>query len=169
MLTAPVRIRSLIRFRLRMVWTLASVASSRPPAISAATTTSTSSPSNSAAVFSTMSDPNETGPRGPKADEPLSPEALAMFSKARRSFGISIGILLLGFMAIGFALVYRVMRDAPPPAVAESVMLPAGAEVVSAVLNEGAIQVTYRLDGATHLMLFDQASGEMTRQVTLGE
>ncbi len=92
-----------------------------------------------------------------------------MFSKARRSFGISIGILLLGFMAIGFALVYRVMRDAPPPAVAESVMLPAGAEVVSAVLNEGAIQVTYRLDGATHLMLFDQASGEMTRQVTLGE
>ncbi len=92
-----------------------------------------------------------------------------MFSKARRSFGISIGILLLGFMAIGFALVYRVMRDAPPPALVESVVLPSGAEVVSAVLNEGAIQVTYRLDGATHLMLFDQASGEMTRQVTLGE
>jgi hypothetical protein len=52
-----------------------------------------------------MSDPNETGPDGPKADAPLSPEALAMFSKARRSFGISIGILLLGFMAIGIALV----------------------------------------------------------------
>jgi hypothetical protein len=114
-----------------------------------------------------MSDPNETGPRGPKADEPLSPEALAMFSKARRSFGISIGILLLGFMAIGFALVYRVMRDAPPPAVAESVVLPAGAEVISALLNEGAIQVTYRRDGATHLMLFDQGTGEMIRQVTL--
>ena len=64
-----------------------------------------------------MSNPNENGPGGPKADEPLSPEALDMFSKARRSFGISIGILLLGFMAIGVALVYRVMRDAPPPAI----------------------------------------------------
>jgi hypothetical protein len=59
-----------------------------------------------------MSDPNQSEPTGSKADEPLSPEALAMFSKARRSFGISIGILLLGFMAIGIALVYRVMRDA---------------------------------------------------------
>lgn len=92
-----------------------------------------------------------------------------MFSKARRSFGISIGILLLGFMAIGFALVYRVMRDAPPPAVAESVALPAGAEVVSALVNEGSINVTYSLDGVTRLVLFDQATGEMTREVVLGE
>ena len=58
-------------------------------------------------------------------------------AKARRSFAISIGVLLLGFMAIGFALVYRAMRDTPPPAVAESVALPAGAEVVSALVSEG--------------------------------
>lgn len=92
-----------------------------------------------------------------------------MFSKARRSFGISIGILLLGFMAIGFALVYRVMRDAPPPAIAETVMLPAGAEVVSALVSEGAINVTYRVDGVTTLALFDQASGELTRSVAFGQ
>ncbi|MFP9139139.1 DUF6476 family protein [Devosia sp. XGJD_8] len=116
-----------------------------------------------------MSDPYETGPDGPKADAPLSPEALAMFSKARRSFGISIGILLLGFMAIGIALVYRVMRDAPPPVVAEAVALPAGAEVVSAQLSEGAINVTYVLDGVTTLALFDQTTGEMTRQVVIGQ
>ncbi len=90
-----------------------------------------------------------------------------MLGKARRSFGISIGILLLGFMAIGFALVYRVMRDAPPPPVAEAVALPAGAEVVSAVVNEGAINVTYTLDGATTLALFDQATGELTRSVVI--
>src|SRR5690606_9257072 len=118
-------------------------------------------------VFSAMSDPNETGPVGPKADEPLSPEALAMFAKARRSFGISIGILLLGFMAIGIALVYRVMRDAPPPMVAESVTLPAGAAVVSALLSEGAVNVTYVVDGVATLALFDAASGELTRVVVL--
>ena len=91
-----------------------------------------------------------------------------MFAKARRSFGISIGILLLGFMAIGIALVYRVMRDAPPPAVAESVSVPPGAEVVSAVVSEGAINVTYSVNGITTLALFDQATGEMTRSVVIG-
>ena len=91
-----------------------------------------------------------------------------MLGKARRSFGISIGILLLGFMAIGIALVYRVMRDAPPPAVAETVMVPVGAEVVSALVSEGAINVTYALDGVTTLALFDQTTGELTRSVVIG-
>ena len=78
-------------------------------------------------------------------------------------------MLLLGFMAIGFALVYRAMRDTPPPSVAESVVLPVGAEVVSALVSDGAINVTYSVDGVTTLALFDQATGEMTRVVVLGE
>jgi len=90
-----------------------------------------------------------------------------MLGKARRSFGISIGILLLGFMAIGFALVYRVMRDAPPPAVAEAVTLPAGAVVVSATVSEGAIVVTYTLNGVTTLSLFNQETGELTRSLAI--
>ena len=92
-----------------------------------------------------------------------------MFGKARRSFGISIGILLLGFMAIGIALVYRVMRDTPPPAVAESVAVPDGAEVVSAVVSEGTINVTYTVGGVTTLALFDLATGELTRSVVIGK
>jgi len=90
-----------------------------------------------------------------------------MLGKARRSFGISIGILLLGFMAIGFALVYRVLRDAPPPPVAEVVSVPAGAEVVSAVVAEGAITVTYRLNGTVVMALFNQETGELTRSVEI--
>lgn len=90
-----------------------------------------------------------------------------MFAKARRSFGISIGILLLGFMAIGIALVYRVMRDAPPPTMAESVMLPAGAEIVSAMVSDGALNVTYAAGGTTTLALFDPATGELLRVVVL--
>lgn len=90
-----------------------------------------------------------------------------MLGKARRSFGISIGILLLGFMAIGFALVYRVMRDAPPPPVAEVVVLPAGATVIAASVAEGAINVTYTLDGVTTLALFNQETGELSRSVII--
>jgi hypothetical protein len=52
--------------------------------------------------------------------------------------------------------------------VAESVTLPAGAEVVSALVSEGAINVTYTVGGVTTLALFDQATGELTRSVVIG-
>ncbi|MDB5473881.1 MAG: hypothetical protein JWP99_1184 [Devosia sp.] len=72
-------------------------------------------------------------------------------------------------MAIGFALVYRVMRDAPPPALAQAVVLPPGAEVISALVSEGAINVTYRIGDTTSLTLFDRETGEPTRSVVLGQ
>ncbi|WP_173088119.1 DUF6476 family protein [Devosia sp. 1635] len=113
-----------------------------------------------------MSDPSNTGPVGQDAER-LSPEAQAVLGKARRSFGISIGILLLGFMAIGFAIVYRVMRDAPPPSMAQTLSVPAGAEVVSATTGDGAINVLYRLDGAMVLALFDRGTGEHISSVQI--
>ena len=112
-----------------------------------------------------MHDPEKTG-TGPEA-EALSPEAMALMRRARRSFAVAIGVLLLGFMAIGFALVYRVMRDAPPAVVAEAVSVPAGADVLSAVVAEGAINVTYRAAGETVLLVFEQVSGEELRRVVI--
>jgi len=93
---------------------------------------------------------------------------MAMLGKARRSFAISMGILLLGFMAIGFALVYRVMRDSPPPAVAESVSIPAGAAVISAISTDGTVQVTFSAGGATMLNIYDAGTGELERSVQIG-
>lgn len=101
------------------------------------------------------------------ADTELSPEAKAMLGKARRSFAVSMLILLLGFMAIGFALVYRVMRDSPPPVVAESVALPAGAEVISALNLDGTIQVTFRVGDAIMLNVFSAETGELVRSVEI--
>ena len=91
-----------------------------------------------------------------------------MLGKARRSFAVSMGILLLGFMAIGVALVYRVMRDSPPPAVAASVSIPAGAEVISALNTDGTIQVTFVAGGATMLNVYDAGTGELQRSVQIG-
>ena len=50
---------------------------------------------------------------------------------------------------------------------AESVALPAGAEVVSALVADGSMQVTYRLDGVTTLSLFNQETGDLIRSVTI--
>ncbi|MEO5807567.1 DUF6476 family protein [Devosia sp.] len=114
-----------------------------------------------------MSDPNQNEPVEANKVEPLSPEAQAMFAKARRSFGISIGILLLGFMAIGFALVYRVMRDKPPAEMAAEVSLPAGAEILSSVVSDGMVNVTHRENGVVSLSLFDQGTGALVRSIEL--
>lgn len=91
-----------------------------------------------------------------------------MLGKARRSFAVSMGILLLGFMAIGLALVYRVMRDSPPPAMAENVTLPAGAEVISALTTDGNVQVTYRSGEAVTLSIFNAETGQLLRSVAIG-
>ena len=112
-----------------------------------------------------MSNPETNPPGAP--DTELTPEAMAMLGKARRSFAVSMGILLLGFMAIGVALVYRVMRDSPPPAIAESVAVPAGAEVISAITLDGTIQVTFSAGGATLLNVYDAGTGELERSVTI--
>lgn len=70
-------------------------------------------------------------------------------------------------MAIGFALVYRAMRDAPEPQIAPSFVVPTGAEVISAVVADGAVNVTYRIGGVVTLVLFDQESGKVIQTVAI--
>lgn len=90
-----------------------------------------------------------------------------MLGKARRSFAVSIGIMLVGFMAIGVAIVYRVMRDAPPPTIAAEVSVPAGAEVISALTVNGTVQVTYRAGGAVMLSVFDSKTGALNQSLQI--
>jgi hypothetical protein len=112
-----------------------------------------------------MSNPDQNQPY--TSDAELTPEAKAAFGKARRSFAFSISILLLGFMAIGFAIVYRVMRDAPPPTSVEAVSVPAGAEVISAQYAERTVQVTYRSGDTVMLDVFDAGTGELVRSIRI--
>ena len=93
----------------------------------------------------------------------MSPEAQAALSKARRSFRFSISILLLGFMAIALALVYRVMRDAPPPAVAESVAIPAGAAIVSALVADGDVKAGKDAQVVTNALTKLVSEGRLAR------
>jgi hypothetical protein len=106
-----------------------------------------------------MSSPSEK-------DADLTPETRAILGRARKSFLFSIGLLLLGFIAIGGALVYRATRDAPAPPTtfeADALQLPQGAEVISAIASGGLVTVTYKIGPATQVRLFDE-TGKMTRQ-----
>ncbi len=114
-----------------------------------------------------MSDTNT--PAGDQKE--LTPEARAIIGRARRSFLFSIGLLLIGFIAIGGALVYRASRDSggSPPQGADYVIaalkVPAGAEIVSAVAADGSLTVTYKMGAMTSVRIFDGKSGEMIREI----
>ena len=89
--------------------------------------------------------------------------------RVRRLFGVSIGVAVLGVGAMGFVLVDRAMRDAARPVLANRVTLYSDAEVLSAAISDGAINVTFTVDGLTQLWVYDGVSGALIRTVRLVE
>ena len=110
-----------------------------------------------------MSDPNSGE---------LTPEARALIGRARRSFLFSIGLLIVGVLAIGGVIVYKSMQTTggTPASSATDYSLaqvngPAGAEVLSATAAGGTLTVTFRNGQTTSIRIFDGRSGEMLREV----
>jgi hypothetical protein len=110
-----------------------------------------------------MSDPNSGE---------LTPEARALMGRARRSFLFSIGLLVVGVLAVGGGIVYKSMQtpDGAPDSSATAyslaqVKVPAGAEVISATAADGTLTVTFRNGQTTSIRIFDGRSGEMLREV----
>ena len=104
------------------------------------------------------------------SEAPLSPEARALIGRARRSFLFSIGLLLLGLLAVGGAIVYKsVTSPSSAPTGADYVIaalkIPTGAEVVSAVAADGKVTVTYKAGAMTVVRIFDGKTGEMIREI----
>lgn len=90
-------------------------------------------------------------------------------ARARKSFFVSIGLLVLGLMAIGGALVYRSSQDGGKGKGSDYVIaalrIPAGAEIVSAVAAGGQLTVTYKAGPMTSVRIFDGKSGELIREI----
>ena len=111
-----------------------------------------------------MSDPNS-------GDAPLTPEARALLARARRSFLFSIGLLLLGLLAVGGAIVYKSTQGGPSAApsgadyVIAALKIPKDAQVISAVAADGKLTVTYKAGLMTTVRIFDGKTGEMIREI----
>ena len=98
----------------------------------------------------------------------MTDEAREVIGKARRSFGFSMSILILGFMAIVLALVYRATRDEESAAARFSlpeISIPADAEVISIVPVGNVIAVTFDRSGKIMMRIVDTASGEIMKEV----
>jgi hypothetical protein len=109
----------------------------------------------------------------PKTEaQELSPEARTIIGRARRSFLFSIGLLIVGFIAVGVALVYRSSQsgDSQPTGadyVIAAMKIPAGAEIVSAVAADGQLTLTYKVGPMTSVRIFDGKTGEMVREIPI--
>jgi hypothetical protein len=110
-----------------------------------------------------MSDPQENGPT-----PELTPEAKAVLNRARKSFMVSIGLLVVGLIAVGGALVYRASQSEAKPGgdyVIAAMKIPQGSEVISAVAADGRVTLTYRLGTMTSVRIFDGKTGELVREI----
>lgn len=112
-----------------------------------------------------MSDPNS-------GEAPLTPEARALIGRARRSFLFSIGLLLLGLLAVGGAIVYKSTQGGPSAPVVSgadyslaAVKIPKDAQVISALAADGKVTVTFRAGPTTIVRIFDGRTGEMIREI----
>lgn len=79
-----------------------------------------------------------------------------------------MGLLIVGFIAIAGALVYRTSQDdggGSGDYVIASMNVPAGAEIVSAVAADGNLTVTYRAGPMTSVRIFDGRTGELLREI----
>lgn len=116
--------------------------------------------------------------------EELTPEAKAILGKARRAFMVSMGVLLLGFIAIGVALVYRSSREEVPPAPVEAIapvvvpqpgddytapglIIPADAQILSASAGDGLVSVTYMSGAITFVGIYDGKSGRLLKAIPI--
>ncbi|MFN0264586.1 hypothetical protein ACKTEK_11980 [Tepidamorphus sp. 3E244] len=103
-------------------------------------------------------------------DAPLDPAVERVRVKLARLLFGSIGVMVLGLLAVMFAILYRIGAFGGPEtasvdAIAE---IPAGAQVVSSSASDDVLTVTVRMsDGAQEIRLFSLPDGEPTGRIRL--
>ena len=98
----------------------------------------------------------------------LNAEAQSVIRRARLFFLFTIGVLIVGFVIVMGALLFRSSSNTAASGsdyALAAVKIPAGAEVLSAVAADGKVSVTYRAGAVTSIRIFDGKSGEMVREI----
>lgn len=75
--------------------------------------------------------------------------------------------MLIGFIAVAGAIVYRVNRDAPPAPELTAISVPAGAEVVSVVPAGDGVYITYRVGARQGVRVVDAQTGAVLHDIEL--
>ena len=104
-------------------------------------------------------------------DEPLDPTLERVRRKMLRLMTIAIGIMMIGLMAVLFAIVYKISSPSKPnTGETLEIDLQGGAEILSTTLSGERILVDTRLpDGSRELILIDADSGKIVSRIAMGK
>jgi YD repeat-containing protein len=111
----------------------------------------------------------------PDQDEPLDPAVEAIRVKLVRLLMVSGGIMMLGFMAVLLAIVYKWNRKptTPTPVIGElasgTVAIPKGATIISTAANGNGLILTIKLASGTLLIQRYDAAGKITSKFSVIE
>lgn len=114
-------------------------------------------------------------------DKPLDPAVERVRRKMMRLMAVSIGIMLVGLLAVLFAIVYKISSpDANPPELGEipgtpaeapfgaSITLPSGMRIVSHDLSGNRLVLLSEGESGNQiLILFDMAQGRETGRISI--
>jgi hypothetical protein len=124
---------------------------------------------------SSSSAPNAPDPSRHQGETPLDPAMERVRQKLRRLILVSGTTVLVGFLAVLFAVMYKIAPDRSKPALpagAEDVtignVLPAGARIVSTALDGTLLALTIEVAGATRIVVVDLGTGAVVRRIELG-
>jgi hypothetical protein len=98
----------------------------------------------------------------------LTPESRAVLARARRSFLVSMGLLVLGLMVVVGAVVYRTSGSDSKGSVPYQIgalKIPSGGEVISAVAADNLVTLTYRIGSTVSIRVFDGKTGDVVREI----
>ncbi len=110
-------------------------------------------------------------------DKPLDPEVEEIRRRMVRLLVISIGIMVVGLMAVFGAIFYKINQPGEPQAAAKAdaalknlqIRLPEGARHVASDLDGERVLLTIELtNGSRQLLVYDLANSKITGRYTLG-
>jgi len=126
-------------------------------------------------MVNSTSSSNQPGAQQPGGDTPLDPAVERVRLKLRRLILVSSLTVVLGFVAVLFAVIYRIgpggSKSGLTPSSAElriEQAIPAGARVISSSLNGDQLALTLDAAGDTRVVILNVNTGKVLRNITLG-
>ena len=107
-------------------------------------------------------------------DKPLDPAVERVRRKMMRLMAISVGIMMIGLMAVLIAIVYKISargtQAAPVGGTFETVLpIPAGGRIVSQSLSGDRLTLLVEHSGRQTIFLFDTATRKIVGRIDIGE
>ena len=109
-------------------------------------------------------------PEDAQEEKPLDPAVERVRAKMVRLLAVSMGIMFVSIFAVLAAVIYRINADSTDTFQSAQIALPSGFEVIESGIDRDLVFLRgVTVDGSLKILIFNSVSGNLTRELTLGE